>query len=422
MKGEAQFLDTAVSRNPNESVSARGSRSGDEGGRGCGQQFTNSYAESMASFSVQNTVLTRSYGFTLNTTVQGKGGYNKGILGVDVPLVGNLGINVPYLGNVNVCTRSSETEASAAARAEGRLDINYRAPAEGKDRLIIRLFGNADAVSLQLIDPLGRSMALGKVAAPGIQSVELPVSGSYSLLARIDGSQRGMGARSSLQPQVKTLTVTVQSQRDAGALGYDEPLASSQSIALPIFVARADVEAEFIKTLFGDNGRMYPCRQNKECGDYGREVYLYNPRLSFRAGYIVVRMDIAGNGQFWRLRPGVSGSVEVAGLPKLIKNKLYLTQLTMETQSRNAMVNFVSDRFGDQALQKLQSVASYDMTAKLNEAMAAANQKFPMRMGSACLALKVDSLRLGQLQLTPDGIKTQAGVALSETEARNCGG
>lgn len=421
MKGEAQFLDTAISRSPNESVEARGSRSGDEGTRGCGQQFTNSYAEALASFSVQNSVLTRSYGFNLNTTVQAKGGYNKGVLGVDVPLVGNLGINVPYLGNVNICTRSSETEANATARAEGRLDFNYRAPAEGGDRLNIRLFGNAEGASVQLLNPQGRQVSLGKVGIPGILAVELKASGPYSLLARIDAGQKGQGAKSPTQPLVKTLTVSVQSQRDALALGYDEPLASSQAIALPIFVPRAEVEKEFKKALFTENGRFYPCRQAKECGDYGRDVYLFNPQLSFRAGYIVVRMDIAGTGQFWRLRPGVSGSVEVAGVPKLVKNKLYLSNVTMETQSRNAIVNFVSDRFGDAALQKLQSVASYDLSGKLAEAVAVANQKFPMRVGPACLGLKVDHVRLGQVQVTSEGIKTQAAAELSETDAKACG-
>lgn len=421
MKGEAQYLDSITSRNLNDSVSTRGSRTGDEGNRGCGQLFSNSYAESVSAFSVQNNLTTRSYGFTLNTSVSARGGYNKGILGIDVPLVGNLGINVPYLGNLNVCTKSTETDGKATASAEGRLDINYRAIGNEHDRLIVRLLGNADSASLQLLNSQGKAMALGQVRIPGILSVELPAPGPYTLLARVDNSQSGHGANSPLSASIKTLTVSIQSQRDALALGYDEPLASSQSVALPLFIPRADVEAEIKKALFTDQGRFYPCRNGVECDRYGRNAYLYNPRLAFKAGYAVLRMDLAGHGEFWKLRPGVSGSIEVAGIPRLVNNKLYLVNLTMETQSRNALVNFISERFGDLALQKLQQVASYDLSPKIQEAITSANQKFPMRVGPACLSLKIDTLRFNQPQVVADGLKTQAGIDMSETDPKACG-
>lgn len=397
--GNQPYDTSASSSGPDAPVHLTGGSTGDEQAKSCGTQGNNSQASSSATFDAQNDAVHRSYGFAITADTFAKGGFWRG-------------------KTLVFCSGSNDTQGDASASATGTIRLTYSGGLQVPDKLIVRT-SSSGSPTLQILDSGGVPMQGTHLADNTI--VTLPYPGPYTVVGRVS-SHVNDGANGKRDHQ--SLTVSVQSLRDALALGYSGTVTRSFEIPLPVFVTTAAIQNELSKSLFTEDGKLYPCPPGSDCYKDAGQLYLEWPRVSTSGAWLILKVHLSGHvrGPFFT-EPGVTGEVIAYGVPEVEGNLLKIDKLMLETRSSNFLFNFAAGRFRDKLTSELQAKAQYDLTNLLNRAKAKINSQFPIRWGSACLAAQLDKLRLSSVipQSSPDGVRASFTAAISILPPSRCG-
>lgn len=375
--GQNPYNDSRSS-GPDGSVQVNDSRVGDEHAQSCGSQGTDSASTASAHFDTQNDAVHRTYGFALNADAQARGGFWRGKV-------------------LFACSGSNDTNGVADASATGRINLTYSGGIAAPDKLVVRVQKNHDPVSFSVTDSSGKPVPQQNLSGSLIS--DLPTPGPYTVTASIGTHAGGGGGCPACgQTTHNDVTVSVQSMRDALALGYGGSLNESFQVPLPVFVKTADILAELQAKLFTDDGRYFPCRYPNPCADDADDIYIEWPELSAVGGWIVFKAHVAGHVPgFWFIRPGITGEIIAYGAPKVEGDALSFDSLALETQSSDWLFNLGADKLRDKLTTDLKEKAKYDLTPQLQKIEAQLKPHFPVQWGSACLTLGLDSLHVSSV-------------------------
>lgn len=387
-----------------QAISAAAREDGDELKRSCRGQGTQSHAQATAAFQPVAVEGLRQFGFTLSTTTYARGGV--------------------WRGQFVVCRESHATVAVADASAAGRLDLMFNATGNGSDQLILRVSGaTPEEAHLEVRD--GQNQLLPLSLVPGATSVAttLAVPGPYSVHASIASHAEDTGGGNAHDRQAMNFSVSVQSMRDALALGYGQEPTSAVMLPLPVFMSADAMTAALDSALFTDNHRLYPCAK-VDCGtDRLREVYLETPRVSTEGSSIVLDMQLSGNYQIaLNLGAGVSGTIRATAVPVVEHDTLRFEAPSIDVATHNLIVKSRSARFEQKVLDRIRKVR-IDLTPRLQAAVARAQDRISAAWGGACLLVAPKDAHVRSVQVVtaaPQGIVANFGIELSEASADAC--
>jgi hypothetical protein len=368
-----------------ETVKISASKLGKENGE-CGNQWVQSRASSVSEFIPQNDPQTRTFGFSLIASIRARGGFYRG-------------------RTLGFCSGSHNVTGSAEATTGGRIDITFNASAPSiSDRLIIRIHGNAAAAaSIRIVDSEGKALTLNALSEGRGLVADLPKAGPYTLSASIHAQEAHSGACGGCQgASHREATVSVQSLRDALSLGYGDPVNPDFTIPLRIHLPIKELETELKKQIFTDSGRFYPCKKDSgDCGRYGRELYLESPSLLLDGAWTIAKVHLSGHGNAWLFRPGITGTIILSGVPTVENDTFSLKSVVLEVESRNFILNYLNQRFGDRLVELIEKNSTIDLNPHYEEAVAQIDQLFPLRWGPGYLDLDASQLKIKYLGVDP---------------------
>ena len=399
----------ASSPGGDQPVEVSHSANGDEGEH-CGTGWRRSQSQAVARFTPQNNPAIRDYGFSLLVNPRAHGGW----------------FQHSSLGPV--CGQGEHTTGDAQADARGTLHLTFNGKAGTKERLLIRIEGShAKEANVQLTDVNGKALRLKK-KGKGFVAV-LSKQGPYQLTASLSSAaSASRGCPTCRSESSKSVSVHVQSMRDALTLGYSHGSQASYKIPFPVFVSVKDLERELKKGLFDKTGgKFYPCLPDEDdCGLNAQKVYLRDPRLSVEGAWVILRMRLGGHATIWNVfSPTVTGEIQLSGIPSVSRNVLFLDSLAIETKSKDDLVNYVSASYGDKLREKVQAKTRIDLKPLLDERLAEARSNFPIKLGSACLMLNPTNVTVEEITTTdtPDdekGIVAKLAVVVQESDVDEC--
>ena len=387
-----------------QAITASARQDGDEVKRSCRSQGTQSHAQATAAFQPSAVGRIRQFGFTLSTTTYAKGGL--------------------WRGQFVLCRESHETVAMADASATGRLDLMFNGNGTGSDQLILRVSGaTPDEAHLEVRD--GENQLLPLTLLPGATSIATTLArpGPYSVHASIASHAEDEGGGKAHDRQAMTFSVSVQSMRDAMALGYGQEPSSALVIPLPVFMSTDAMTAALDSALFTEDHRFYPCAK-VDCGtDRLRDVYLEAPNVSTNDGSIVLEMRLGGSYQVALVfGGGVSGTIRATAVPVVEHDTLRFENPSIDLATRNVIVKSRSARFEQKLLERIRKVR-IDLAPSLRAAVAGAQGHLSVGWGGACVLVAPRDAHVQSVQVVttaPQGILANFGIELSESSADGC--
>jgi hypothetical protein len=276
------------------------------------------------------------------------------------------------------------------------------------------------APGVQFLDAGGAAIPTSVLADNTIVTLQHP--GPYSIVGSVS-SHENSGAESKQDHQA--LSVSVQSMRDALALGYSGNVNESFEIPLPVFMPVDAITDQLSKTLFTDDGKFYPCPQSSDCYKDAGGLYIEWPHVSTAGAWLILKVHLSGHASgFLFFQPGVTGDITAYGVPIIENNILKIDKLFLDVQSQNYLVTYAAGRFVAKLTSSLQTKAQYDISPLLDKARTAANKKFPVMWGSACLMANLDSLSLSSVipMSAPDGVQANFRASIGYVTPDKCTG
>jgi hypothetical protein len=375
-------------------------RTGNEDQRSCGTQWTQSQARSFSQIIPRHVPQGHIYGSAINVSTQARGGFWRGKV-------------------VIACKGSNDECGRAYAKATSFINLNYTAPNTIKDQLIIRINGDQN-VSVQVSEVGGETLVINNTNHGKV--VELPHSGAYTISSSkttTTGSQCG-GCPGCAQTTSESAEVLVQSLRDAlNPVGSDE----LYQVPLPVFIPLSEIQKKLYAELFTTNGRFYPCPDKSDCGKYASEIYLEDPQLSVNGAFITLKVHLTGHGSFLLFRPGITGNIFLTATPVIENGDLKLKDMTLEVQSNNMILKYITSKFRDKLVDALKEHSSFPLQSKIDEVTEELKKQFPIKWGSACLLLDIEKIKLKQIypkQNPTPGIIADFGISIKIEDESQC--
>ena len=395
VRGDA--FEAAQSAGADAPLRVSGARSGDEGGYS-NRAFTTSTAAASASFDAVHLPDRGIFGCTIVAATSGRGGHYH-----------NVSVWPPRV-DIGDSTGAARATATCAMRIEHRGGPD--------DQLLVAVVGKPSAMTLH--DAAGAAIPLTTLGDGTYAARMSSGPGTYLLSAQAEARASGSGGcEGCLDRKSTTVTVSVQSVRDALRFGYatGTPGATDQSWVVPLFVSASDLERVLREHVFTDDGKYYPCRGSGNC-DAGSDLYLEWPSISVSNGWIVLKVHLSGHGRFLFLRPGITGDVYATARPVIEDGVLKLEGLHLDVQSANVITK-VLDARGRAAIEAtLQAKAHFPLQAKLDEVRAKLG---PIATNGVCLLLDVTGARVSSIEARSDpaGImaRLELGVRFSSNPA-----
>ena len=391
-----------------QALDAAARRDGDEIQRSCRKQGAKSHAEATASFQPLGADGVRQFGFALSTTAYAKGGL--------------------WREQFVLCTTSHNTAAVADAGATGRLDLTFGANGDASDQLILRVSGaTPQEAHLEVRDGQNQLLPLsvlpGETPAATSVATTLATPGPYSVRASIASHAEDRGGGNAHDEQEVSFSVSVQSMRDALALGYARRPTNALMLPLPVFMSANAMTAALDSALFTNQHRLYPCAR-VDCGtDRLRDVYLETPRVSTEDGSVVLDMELAGSYQVALIfGGGVSGKIRATAVPVVERDTLRFEDPSIDVATHNVIVKWRSASFEQKLLDRIRKVR-IDLTPRLQAAVAKAQEQFAVAWGGACLLVAPKDAHVRSVQVVttaPQGVLANFGIELSEGSADGC--
>lgn len=391
------------SSNAEQAVTATARIDGDELKHSCRNQGTRSHAQSTATFQPSVVDGLHKFGFVLSTTTYAKGGL--------------------WRGQFVLCREPHRTVAVADAGATGQLDLTFNPNGDASDQLVLRVSGaTPEEAHLEVRDGDNNLLPLSLV--PGATSVvtTLAKPGPYSVHASIASHAEDSGTGTVHDERGMTFSVSVQSMRDALALGYGgEP--TTTLLPLPVFMSTDAMTAALDSALFTDEHRLYPCAR-VDCGsDRLRDVYLEMPEVSTADGAIVLDMQLSGSYQLaFNIGAGVSAAIRATAVPVVERDTLRFEDASIDVATHNLIVRSRSARFEQKLLDRIGKVR-IDLTPRLQAAVASAQEHLSTTWGGACLLVAPKDAHVRSVEVVttaPQGIRANFGIELSEAAAAAC--
>lgn len=392
------------SSNGDQAIDAAARADGDELARSCGSQGTGSHAQATAAFQPLSVANVRQFGFALSTNAYAKGGL--------------------WRGKLVVCGGSHPTVAEADARATGRIDLIFAGNGNAGEQLILRVSGaTPEEAQLEVRDGQEQLLPLSPVPGEGWLAATLARPGPYSVRASIASHAEDEGGGSAHDQRRMTFSVSVQTMRDALALGGGQAPTEALTIPLPIFVSTEAMGAALDSALFTEQHRLYPCAR-VDCGTARlRDVYLDLPRVSTGGNAVILDMRLSGSYQIaLTLAGGVSGTIRASAVPVIEHDTLRFEAPSIDVASRNLIVKWRAPAFEQKLLDRIRSVR-IDLTPRLQAAVVRAREHFSVALGGACLLLAPREAHVRSVQVVttgPQGIVANFGIELSGAPATTC--
>ena len=399
----APATDTRSS-DPDQAVDAAASANGGELARSCRNQGTQSHAQATAAFRPSSVAGVRQFGFTLSTSTYARGG--------------------SWREQLVLCRGSHRTAAAADARVTGRVELTFNGSDSASEQLIVRVTGATPRdAHLEVRDGQDQLLPLAPVPGETFVAATLVRPGPYSVRASIAAHAEHDGGRGAAGEQATTVSVSVQSMRDALALGYGEAPASTLLLPLPVFLSTDDMSAALDSVVFTDQHRLYPCAKVDCETDRLRDVYLEMPRVSTEGDAVALDMRLSGSYQIaLSFGGGVSGAIRVTALPVVEHDTLRFEAPSIDVATRNVIVKWRAGRFEQMLLDRIRK-ARIDLTPQLQAAVAKAREHFAMASAGACLLVAPKEAHVRSVQVVttpPQGILASFGVELTEASASAC--
>ena len=295
--------------------------------------------------------------------------------------------------------------------------MTYAGGLQVPDRVVIRTISSGPS-TLTFLDAGGAPLPSTPLADNTIVTLNHP--GPYSIVGSI-ASHENSGAEG--KHDHKDLSVSVQSMRDALALGYSGGVNESFMIRLPVFVSTDTIKQQLAQNVFTNDGKFYPCPSTSDCYKDAGGVYIEWPQVSTSGAWLILKVHLSGHVPgFMFFEPGVTGEITAYGVPIIDNNVLKLDKLMLDINSQNYLVNLAAGRFTDKLTSELQSKARYDLNTLLDKAKTAASKGFPIPWGSVCLTVDLDSLTASSVipTSTPDGIQANFTTNIKFITADQC--
>lgn len=389
------------SSKPDEPFTLPDARTGNENQRSCGVRWTQSQSRAMSQIVPRYVPQGHIFGYALNVSTQARGGFWRGKVGP-------------------VCKGSNDECGIGLATATGFVNLNYTAPNTIKDQLIIRI--NGDKTALVEVQEVG-GLTLPIQNTNNGMVVELPRSGAYTIksaVAASSGSQCG-GCPGCSNSTSNSIEVLIQSLRDAlNPVGSDE----LYQVPLPVFLPIQELTSQFYKALFEKNGgKFYPCPERSECGKYASKIYLENPVFSVNGAFLTLKVHLTGHGRFFIFRPGITGNIYLTGTPVVENDTLFLKNISIEVQSQNLILKYITSQFAQKLVDGIQEKAFFFLKPKMDELTEELKKQFPIKWGSACLLLDIDKIKLKQVypKANPkEGIVADFGISIKIEDESFC--
>lgn len=390
-----------------QAVDAAASRDGDELQRSCGRDGSRSHAQATAAFQPLNVARVSQLGFALSTTAYAKGGV--------------------WRERRVLCREVHHSVAAADARATGRIDLTFGASGDSSgvasEELILRVSGATPREAhLEVRDGRDQPLVLTSVPGEPWVTATLPRPGAYSVRASIATHAESEGGARADQ-RGTAFSVSVQSMRDALALGHGEGAATTLVLPLPVFMSTEAMSAALDSALFTDRHRLYPCAM-VDCGtDRLRDVFLEQPRVSTRDGAVVLEMRLAGSYPIaLSLAGNVTGAVRATAMPVVEHDTLRFESPSIDVATHNLIVKWRAAGFERKLLERIGNVR-IDLTPQLQAAVARAQEHFSGSWGGACVLLAPTEAHLRSVKVVttaPQGVVANFGIALSEASGGAC--
>ena len=385
-------------------INAAARADGNELARSCGNQGTQSHAQATAAFQPLVVTSVRQFGFALSTNAYAKGGL--------------------WRGQLVICRGSHATVAEADARATGRVDLTFTANGNASEQLILRVSGaTPEEAQLEVRDGQDQILPLSLLPGEGWVAATLAKPGPYSVRASIASHAGDEGGGSAHDQRRTTFSVSVQTMRDALALGGGRAPTEALTIPLPVFVSTESMSAALDSAMFTVQHRLYPGAM-VDCGTAGlRDVYLDLPQVSTKGSAVILDMRLSGSYQIaLSLAGGVSGTIRATAVPVIEHDTLRFEAPSIDVASRNLIVKWRAPAFEQKLLDRIRSVR-IDLTPRLQAAVVRAREHFSIASGGACLLLAPSEAHVRSVQVVttePQGIIANFGIQLSSASAATC--
>ena len=218
-------------------------------------------------------------------------------------------------------------------------------------------------------------------------------------------------------------SVSVQSMRDALALGYARDPTSTAMLPLAVFMSTDAMTAALDSALFTAQHRFYPCAK-VDCGtDRLRDLYLDTPRVSTTGDSVVLEMRWSGSYQIaLTLAGGVAGTIRATAVPVVERDTLRFEAPRIDVATRNLIVKWRSATFEQKLLDRIGRVR-IDLTPRLQAAVAKAQEHFAVTWGGACLLVSQQDAHVRSVQVVtaaPQGIVANFDIRLSDVTDSGC--
>lgn len=387
-----------------QAIDATARQDGDELRRSCGSQGIQSHAQATAEFQPLPVAAVRQFGFALSTTAYAKGGL--------------------WRERFVICRGSHATAATADARASGRIDLTFNANGNATEQLIIRVSGaTPEEAHLEIRDGQDQLLPLSLIPGEAWVAATLSKPGTYSVRASIASRAASGDGGHADEQHGTTFSVSVQSMRDALALGYGQGQTNALMLPLPVFMSADAMTTALDSALFTDQHRLYPCAKF-ECGtDRLRDVYLEAPRVSTRDGSVVLDMHVGGSYQVAVVfGGGVSGTIRATAVPVVEHDTLRFEAPSIDLATHNLILKWLSPRFEQRFLDRIRHVR-IDLTPQLQEAVSRAQEQLATGWSGACLLLTPKEAHVRSVQIVttaPQGIVGDFDIELSDASGSDC--
>jgi hypothetical protein len=291
------------------------------------------------------------------------------------------------------------------------------------DRIIVRIGGDFPGdVRIVLQDATGSQIPIAQLSEHRGLVATLPKPGPYTLSASIVAHAEGNGGCPECERRIAgATTVSVQSLRDALALGYGKTLTPSFSVPLKVSFPATDLVDFIKKTQFDKDGHFYPCKRSDGCDAVANDVYIESPDISIAGGWAIIKVHVSGHLNIWLFYPGITGDAEAYGVPNVVNDDLRLDGLQLEINSKNLLVKYINNQYADKLTERLRTLAHLNLTPYYKDALDKAKTHFPIVWGPGYLDLDLTNIKVDSIttQSNPDQFVVTVLITVKYTEMRS---